>query len=63
MAVFAKSATKGRGFYVNMDCAKMLIRGNHVSLWYATAPLSCFEYDLLVIEDKEMLNFTYPVEL
>jgi putative flavoprotein involved in K+ transport len=48
--VFAKSATEGGGFYINMGCAELLIRGD-VSLRYAT--LSRFEYDALVIEDKE----------
>jgi putative flavoprotein involved in K+ transport len=33
--IFAKSASQGGGFYINMGCAKLLIEG-HVSVRYAT---------------------------
>lgn len=49
MGIFSKSATEGGGFYIDMGCAGLLIRGD-VSIRYAT--VSRFEGDSVVILDK-----------
>jgi putative flavoprotein involved in K+ transport len=48
--LFAKSATEGGGFYINMGCAKLLTRGD-VSVRYTT--VSRLEPDSVVIVNKD----------
>lgn len=47
--IFAKSATEGGGFYIDMGCADLVIR-KEVSVRYAT--VSCLDEDGIVIRDK-----------
>jgi putative flavoprotein involved in K+ transport len=59
--LFAKSATEGGGFYINVGCAELLIRGD-VHVRYAT--VERFESEGVVIRDKiTQLEETLPADV